>query len=79
MRTGKYGISGWLVRRAAWCGRAVLVDVAVGMVLSGYLAAFSSYGYCAPLLSRCCSPRFRQGLKRVIRVCVAVVASRNAR
>ncbi|RZB17692.1 hypothetical protein StrepF001_17830 [Streptomyces sp. F001] len=74
MRTGKCGISGWLVRRASWLARAVLVDVVVGVLLSGVPAACSSYGYCVPLVSRCWSPGLRRRLRRAVTFCVAAIA-----
>lgn len=76
MRTGKYGISGWLVRRVAGGLWGVLVEIAVGLVLSGVRVPGPSYDLLLLVVPRCCSPRARRGARRALTFCAAVVTVR---
>ncbi|MFD7438108.1 hypothetical protein [Streptomyces sp. NPDC059861] len=79
MSTGKYGISGWLVRRVAGGLWGVLVDIAVGLVLSGTRVPGPSYDLLLLVVPRCCSVRVRRRARRALTFCAAAVTMRCER
>ncbi|MFI9613129.1 hypothetical protein ACIHCM_15890 [Streptomyces sp. NPDC052023] len=79
MSTGKYGISGWLVRRVAGGLWGVLGEIAVGLVLSGTRVQGPSYDLLLLVVPRCCSTRARRRGRRVFTFCVAAVTVRCER
>ncbi|GGT27234.1 hypothetical protein [Streptomyces chromofuscus] len=79
MSTGKYGICGWLVRRVAGGLWGVLVEIAVGVALSGTRVAGPSYDLLLLVVPRCCSARARWRVRRALTFCVVAVAVRGGR
>ncbi|MBG0853152.1 hypothetical protein I2W78_15160 [Streptomyces spinoverrucosus] len=79
MSTGKYGICGWLVRRVAGGLWGVLVEIAVGVLLSGTRVAGPSYDLLLLVVPRCCSVRVRRRARRALTFCVVAVTVRGER
>ncbi|MFG3658138.1 hypothetical protein [Streptomyces sp. NPDC047706] len=79
MSTGKYGISGWLVRRVAGGLWGVLGEVAAGLVLSGTRVQGPPYDLLLLVVPRCCSAGPRGCARRLFTFCVAAVTVRCER